>query len=91
MAAVARRLIGEIVIGSRNACGSDRPPSKWPFVTDPGCPRNAPATVGMFKSVAMNYTLGAGKSVTFQYRVIITSGTVDPMSVEAQSKGFLGK
>lgn len=50
----------------------------------------APSVFTNGKEQAMNYTLGAGKSVTFQYRVIITSGTVETIRLEAQNKGFLG-
>ncbi|TAE31663.1 MAG: hypothetical protein EAZ91_07060 [Cytophagales bacterium] len=51
----------------------------------------APAVFTNNKEAAMNYTLGAGKSVTFQYRVVITSGAIDADRVDEQNRAFLGK
>ncbi|MCY7359738.1 MAG: hypothetical protein LH609_20245, partial [Rudanella sp.] len=51
----------------------------------------APSVFSNGKDAPMNYTLSAGKSVTFQYRVIITSATIDAMTIEAQNKAFMGK
>ncbi|KAB7729135.1 hypothetical protein F5984_15925 [Rudanella paleaurantiibacter] len=51
----------------------------------------APSVLSSGKAAPMNYTLGAGKSVTFQYRVVITSGPNDNASIEAQNKAFTGQ
>jgi hypothetical protein len=51
----------------------------------------APSVFSNGKEAAMNYTLAAGKSVTFQHRVIITSGNVNSTSIVAENKAFMGK
>lgn len=41
------------------------------------------------KTPAMNYTLPAGKSVTFQYRLVINSGSSPDKRIEEQVSGFI--
>jgi len=43
------------------------------------------------KEKALNYQLPAGKSVTFRYRVVITSGTADDAALNQQVAQFSGK
>jgi hypothetical protein len=51
----------------------------------------APAVFTNNKEAAMNYTLEAGKSVTFQYRIVINSESAEKTNVEMLNKKFVNK
>jgi len=51
----------------------------------------APSVFTNNKAAALNYTLTAGQSVTFQYRLLLTTGPPDPGIIDTQTRSFVGK
>ncbi|MBC8156344.1 MAG: PmoA family protein, partial [Bacteroidetes bacterium] len=50
----------------------------------------APSVFSGGKAAALNYTLPAGQSVTFRYRIAITSGAVSASQTARQAEQFDG-
>ncbi|WP_234734903.1 DUF6807 domain-containing protein [Tellurirhabdus bombi] len=51
----------------------------------------APSVMSQGKDKAMNYVLPAGKSVTFQYRMLIASGSTTDATLSQQVSQFIGR